>query len=158
MRAPSSWPLFGEGTAASYPELATDLRVLETELVGEFTRLDVAALRSQHAFRLAQVVLILGGLLATLLGTLQAALHRSAWAGIAEGVVVALLAAVFQLTSQLSLKQEYLEQRLRAERLRAEAYFYLARAGLYGDLAADAAAALLRRHVRLIARGQPLDV
>src|SRR5690348_362102 len=84
LRAPSSDPLLPPGVAEEFPALGSDIAVLNEQLLPHFEKLDRAALRSENGFRLAQVVLIIGGLIATLLGAVQAALPTSAWAGIVE--------------------------------------------------------------------------
>jgi Protein of unknown function (DUF4231) len=158
LRAPrESEPVLPPGTAANDAELKDDLAALEQELAPEFSELDLAALRSQHGFRLGQVLLIFGGLVATVLGAVQAALHHAAWAGIAEAVILAVLGAVFRLVGDLNFKENYLDPRLKAERLRAEFFFFLARTGQYGKLDPDAARRLLRQRSIKIKAGQNVD-
>jgi hypothetical protein len=144
-------------TATKYPELKDDLAVLERDLSPQFEEVDLAALRNQHGFRLGQVLLIFGGLIATVLGTVQAALHHAAWAGIAEAIILAVLGALFRLVGDLNLKENYLDQRLKAERLRAEFFFFLSRAGQYSALDPDAAQRLLRQRAIKIRAGQNID-
>jgi hypothetical protein len=158
LRAPSeSQPVLPADTADKYPELKGDLVALEEELAPRFKELDLEALRNQHGFRLGQVLLIFGGLIATVLGAVQAALSHAAWAGIAEAIILAMLGAVFRLVGDLNLKENYLDQRLKAERLRAEFFFFLARAGEYGKLDPDAARRLLRQRATKIKAGQNVD-
>jgi hypothetical protein len=158
LRSPSaSQPVLPTDTATDHPGLKDDLETLEQELAPSFAELDLEALRNQNGFRLGQVLLIFGGLVATILGTLQAALAHSAWAGIAEAIILALLGAVFRLVGDLNLKENYLDKRLKAERLRAEFFFFLARTGQYGELDQTAARQLLRQRTVKITAGQNVD-
>jgi hypothetical protein len=72
---------------ASCPALEDDFAVLDRELLPRFQELDRTALQAQNQFRLEQVVLILGGVLAVLLGALQGALRDAAWPGVVEALV-----------------------------------------------------------------------
>lgn len=136
-----------------YRPLAPDIQVLRAELFEEFRTLDTTALRRQNGFRLGQFLMIIGGLIATLLGALQAALPDSHWPGIAEAGLVLALALLFLANGQLNLKQDYLDQRLKAERLRAECFFFLARVGGYSTLDDAGSRELLRQRVNLIKTG-----
>jgi hypothetical protein len=153
LRAPSSLPLLPAEIAKEFPELSSDIGVLADELFKDFEKLDVAALGSQNGFRRAQFLLIVGGLVATLLGAIQAALPKAGWAGLIEVCVVTALVLLVGLTGQLNFKQEYLDQRLQAERLRAECFFFLARAGGYSTLDGDGSRSLLEKRVALIKTG-----
>lgn len=156
-RAPASDPLLPANAAVQFPELESDLEVLQRELVPSFDELDHAALRSQHGFRLAQLLLIAGGLIATVLGAVQAALSGSRWAGIAETVLLAALGGLFKFSGDLNFKQDYLDQRLKAERMRAECFFYLARAGPYSNLDPAELPSELQHRVALITIGKAAD-
>jgi len=136
-----------------YRPLASDIKVLRTELFEEFKTLDIAALKRQNGFRLGQFLMIIGGLIATLLGSLQAALPHTHWPGIAEAVLVLALALLFLANGQLKFKQDYLDQRLKAERLRAECFFFLARVGGYSALDEAGSRNLLEKRVKLIKTG-----
>jgi hypothetical protein len=153
LRAPSSDPLLPTGVAEEFPALASDIDVLKEELFPDFEKLDVAALRSQNGFRLSQLVLIVGGLAATLLGAIQAALPKSAWAGIVEVSLVLVLGVLFVVSGQLSFQEDYLDRRLKAERLRAECFFFLARVGGYSALDENGSRVLLEQRVALIKAG-----
>jgi hypothetical protein len=152
-RAPASDPLLPRNAAQRSPDLESDLEVLRQELFPGFEELDRTALSSQHGFRLAQVLLIVGGLIATVLGAIQTALAGSRWAGIAETVLLAALGGVFRFSGDLNFKQDYLDQRLKAERMRAECFFYLARAGPYSGLDPAALPGELQHRVALITTG-----
>lgn len=153
LRTPSSYPLLPPGVAKEFAALEPDINILEQKLFKQFEALDGAALKSQNGFRLAQVLLILGGLLATLLGAIQIAQPHTAWAGITEAILVAALAFVFQVSGEINFKQDYLDQRLKAERMRAECFFYLARVGQYSALDSAASSVLLEHRVALIQTG-----
>lgn len=153
LRAPPSDPLLPAEVAEEFPALGPDIDVLNEALFPEFQKLDVAALKSQNGFRLSQLVLIVGGLLATLLGAIQAALPRSAWAGIVEVTLVLILGVLFVVSGQLSFQEDYLDRRLKAERLRAECFFFLARAGGYSALDENRSRLLLKQRVALIKAG-----
>jgi Protein of unknown function (DUF4231) len=107
--------------------LADDLVLLDEVLQPSFERLDAAALRAQNSYRLLRLLLLFGGALATLLGTWQAASDGSEWAGLAEGVLGALLAGVAALLQARGFHRRYLATRLGAERLRSECFLFLAR-------------------------------
>lgn len=154
LRAPTSYPVLPPGVEEKdeFKILSPDIDFLRSNLFGEFEKLDNAALERQHGFRLGQFLMILGGLIATVLGSIQAALH-SHWAGIAEAGLVAALVVLFQINGDLNLKQDYLDQRLKAERLRAECFFFLARVGGYSELNEAKSRDLLERRVKLIRTG-----
>jgi hypothetical protein len=138
--------------AARFPALAAELTVLGDELVPAFERADLAALQAQNRFRGAQVALILGGALIAILGSLQAALGDSVpWPSIVQLAVGAVLAWVGAKQRRPRTQQRYLEQRLIAERLRAEAFLFLGGVGY--PPGADAQRARLAERVREITRG-----
>jgi Protein of unknown function (DUF4231) len=114
--------------------LEEDFAVLDRELLPRFRELDRTALRAQNQFRLEQVVLILGGVLAVVLGALQGALRDAAWPGVAEAVVGGLLAVVGVRTRELHAQRRYLTSRVKAERLRGEYFRYLGRVGQYAGV------------------------
>ena len=153
LRAPSSDPLLGPEVADEFPALGSDIDVLNEALFPHFEKLDRAALKSQNGFRLSQVVLIIGGLIATLLGAVQAALPTSAWAGIVEVSLVLVLGVLFVVSGRLSFQEDYLDRRLKAERLRAECFFFLARVGGYSTLDDAGSRDLLKQRVNLIKTG-----
>jgi hypothetical protein len=154
-RAATSYALLPEKIEETdeYKPLASDIKVLRAEVFDEFQKLDMAALRRQNGFRVGQFLMIIGGLIATLLGALQAALPDSHWPGIAEAGLVLGLALLFLANGQLNLKQDYLDQRLKAERLRAECFFFLARVGGYSTLDDAGSHDLLKQRVNLIKTG-----
>ncbi len=150
---PAAHPIVPPARRADYPALERDFAVLDAELVPRFEALDVEAGRAQNGFRLAQLLLILGGLAATVLGAIQAVQGQGSWAGFAEAGVVAVLGAVLAISGDLRVKHDYLDSRLRAERLRAEYFLFLSRAADYSGREDHDAAKVLRRRVRSITGG-----
>ena len=125
------------------PELATDFDTLAKELMPHFRELDAKALRLQNEFRLEQVLLILGGTLATILGVLQASLG-AVWSGIIESVLAAVLSAIAMRAKTMRAQQGYFTERLKAEKLRAEYFLFLGRIGNYAE-GPERLAQLIRR-------------
>jgi hypothetical protein len=132
-RPPPEWPLVSPATRADAPLLTAELAYLEETLVPRFRALDRAALRAQHSFRFASMVLILGGATATSLGAAQAAKGGgSLWFGVAEGIVAAVVAGVHVYARGRGFQQIYLTKRLSAERMKSQYYLFVTRAGAYG--------------------------
>ena len=132
---PPDEPIVPTDAQMQHAVFSADFKELENELLPHFRELSVEALRVQNQFRRQQVVLIFGGACATVLGAMQSSLGSSAavWAGIFETVLAAILAAV-ALRAQTTHAQEfYFTNRLKAERLRAEYFLFLARVGIYED-------------------------
>lgn len=117
---------------ARRPDLAADFATLESELMPYFRELDANALRLQNQFRLRQVTLIFGGALATILGALHANL-ASAWIGISETVLAAVLSGVAVRSLTARAHERYSSDRLKAEKLRSEYFLFLGRIGTYLD-------------------------
>lgn len=138
-----------------YEALAFDIRILRTELFEEFKKLDIAALKRQNYFRLVQFLMIAGGLIATLLGSIQAAFPHSHWAGKVEFVLIAVLIALFVANALLNPRKAYLDRRLKAERLRAECFYFLACVDPYTGRDKANSGALLKERVELIKAGGP---
>lgn len=108
-----------------YPALEDDFKTLERVLVPVFQKIDEQALKFQNQFRLWQVLLILGGALATILGALQATFSTAIWLGIIEGVLGIALATVTATVRQLQFQEKYFHLRLKAEALRREYFLFL---------------------------------
>jgi Protein of unknown function (DUF4231) len=147
-RAGEGEPIVPRAAPSELSALAADLALLDEVLEPSFQRLDAAALEAQNYYRLLRLVLIFGGALATLLGTWQAASDGSEWAGLAEGLLGALLAGVAALLQARGFHRRYLATRLGAERLRSECFLFLARTEQQVDPAA-ARASLERRVLRI---------
>jgi hypothetical protein len=116
---------------SEFPEFADDFAVLERELLPHFRALDGEALSRQNQFRLDQAVLIFGGLLAAVLGAIQAAAPEMPWPGAAECVVAAVLTAIAFRQRELHARERYSASRLKAEALRGEYFLFLGRLSPY---------------------------
>jgi hypothetical protein len=125
--------------------------VLDREVAGAFAELDLAALRGQNSYRRQQVLILLGSALLTGLGGLQAILPGQRWPGIVLALLGALVATSTRLTDERESKREYLEARLKAERLRALHFVYLSRTGAFAGPDRETA---LRRSVLAIRAGK----
>jgi hypothetical protein len=121
------------GAKTSYPNLIPDLAFLDQALMPDFRRLDRDALRCQNNFYLAQLTLIVGGALATILGAVQAGLGGNLALGLLETAVAAVIGLGALRTGAQTAQQGYFGNRLRAERLRSEYFLYLAGVPPYAD-------------------------
>lgn len=117
------------------PAFAGDFKTLDDELMPHFRELDAEALLVQNQFRLQQVTLIFGGVLATILGALHASFGAApaVWAGIIESVLAATLSAVALRAQGTHAQERYFTDRLKAEKLRTEYFLFLGRVGAYAD-------------------------
>lgn len=151
-RAQSPDPFVPSQALANYPALDADIQHLDRELMPAFRRLDEESLRAQNTFRLGQLALILGGTVATALGAVQAALGGGiATLAVPEALLAGLLAGMVVYIRGRRAQGLYATNRLRAERLRSEYFFFLARAGKYAEQDERARIDLLSRQVREIA-------
>jgi hypothetical protein len=105
--------------------------VLERVVGPAFAESDRAALVEQNRYRRQQVVLAMGGVLLTGLGGLQAVLHDERWPGLLLVVLGLALAAVGRTAGELGTFERFLDERVKAERLRAMHFRYLSRTGRY---------------------------
>jgi hypothetical protein len=130
---PQSDDILPAEVQAQHPGWSEDFKILQDELVPHFRELNADALRFQNEFRLDQVMLILGGALATVLGVLHASLAHTAatWAGIVEAVLAAALSAVALRARTAGAQQRYFSWRLKAEKMRAEYFLFLGSVGPY---------------------------
>jgi hypothetical protein len=134
---PKVWPWIPDADDVRYAVLSVDLVAIHEDLVPAFQDADFAALRAQNAFRGAQVMLILGGAVVAILGSLQAGLGDTVtWPSIAQLVVGATLTGIGAMQTRLGAQQRYLRRRLVAERLRSEAFLFLGRIGYPTDAGA----------------------
>ena len=132
LRAPGpSQPVLPADTATRYPALAEDVAVLERLVGEEFANSDHAALVEQNRYRRQQVVLALGAALLTGLGGLQAVMPDQRWPGIVLVVLGLVLTAVGRTAGELGTFERFLDERVKAERLRAMHFRYLSRTGRY---------------------------
>ncbi len=152
LRAPSvSWPVIPEESRAAYPELAADFAVLDREVTPAFTEADQAALRDQNRYRRQQVLILLGSAMITGLGGLQAVFPSHRWPGLLLALLGIVLAASTRLAKEGASQADYLSARVKAERLRALYFRYLAAMGPYVGPNREIA---LRRAVAAIKAGK----
>lgn len=109
-----------------YPALAADLAVIEKIIVPAFNGYDIDAQRAQNIYYRQQVILIGIGALTSGFGAVQAALGHDAWPGIVVGALGAFSAGTAALAQERRAQRAYLDNRTKAERLRAAAFAYLA--------------------------------
>lgn len=119
---------------SKYPALASDFAVLAQELLPQFRQLDNDAMRMQNQFRRLEIIMILGGILATILGAVQTARAYDAWPGIAEAILTGTLGIVAYVVRERRPQQTYFTSRLKAELLRGEYFLYLGRISPYADV------------------------
>lgn len=118
--------LIPAGRAEQYPTLAADLAVIDEVVVPAFRSYDIDAQRAQNTYRRQQVAILGIGALTSGFGAVQAAAGHDAWPGIVVGVLGALSAGTAALAQERRAQLAYLDNRTKAERLRAEAFAYLA--------------------------------
>jgi hypothetical protein len=128
----------------NYPDFKADFDVLEQNLLPYFRELDNEALRAQNQFRRQQIILIVGGVIASTLGAVQAALSEAKWPGISEAGLTAFLTMVAFFARELNAQKHYFANRLKAETLRGEYFLFLGRMGSYAN-DADRVPNLIRR-------------
>jgi hypothetical protein len=132
-----------------YPALANDLAVWHDRVEPQFRRLDHQAQILQNQFWRQYLALITGGLAATSLGAIQAALGGGVKAlAVTETVLTGVLAGLIVLIRDRRAHHGYLTARLKAERIKSEFFLFLARVGSY---AADDRATRLMEHIDEIA-------
>ena len=115
-----------------YRELREDLYVWTDTYEDRFRKLDHQAQKLQNQFWRQNVVLIIGGLIATTLGATQAALGGgNVWLAVATAVLTGLLAGLTVLIRSRRAQQGYLTARLKAEQIKSEYFLFLGRVGDY---------------------------
>ena len=138
------WPVVPPESLEQYPVLAADLTVWREQLEPRFRQLDHRAQILQNQFWRQRVALIAGGLVATSLATVQAAMGGgNVDLAVLQAVLTGLLAGLTVLIRSRRAQHGYLSARLKAERIKSEFFLFLARAGAYadGDRADQASAA-----------------
>jgi len=146
-----SSPVIPPEARETYPALRDDIDLLSQEALPAFTRYDLEALRDQNSYRAQQIVLLVGAALVSGLGGLQAVFPGQRWPGVLLAVLGLLLGAFGRWARRQRSLDAYLTARLRAERLRAVHFQFLAGQGHY---AGPDRAAALRTSVRSIADGR----
>jgi Protein of unknown function (DUF4231) len=130
--AADTWPVVSQQHLASYPELAVDLELWITQVEPRFRRLDQQAMMLQNQFWLQNVALIIGGLIATSIGAVQAAVGGGIEALAAvQAILTGLLAGLTVLIRSRRAQHGYLTARLKAERIKSEFFLFLGRVGNY---------------------------
>jgi len=147
----TSHPIVDPQTAADFPELAEDVVTADGVVATAFAESDRAALVHQNRYRRQQTVIILGTALLSGLGGLQAVLPDQRWPGILLIVLGLLLTFVGRAAGELDTFNAFLDERIKAERLRSAYFRYLSRTGRYGT--ADRSTQL-RRAVVAIKKGE----
>lgn len=125
--------LHGPFPPAMVHEYAADIDVLGKHLLPQYLFEDEEAKRAQNEFRRDQVILIIGGVIATGLAALPAALPLSIkdeWS-VAAAIFTAFLAAWASRSRDLASQERWRTSRLKAELLRGEYFLYLGRAKPY---------------------------
>jgi Protein of unknown function (DUF4231) len=150
LRAEST-PVVPHGVRSSYPGLTADLAVLDDVVGPSFAAADRAALIEQNRHRLFQVLILFGSAVLSGSAALQGVFPDQRWPGILSAVLGLLLATVGQTAGELGTLTEFQSSRMKAERLRAMHFEYLARAGRFGGPDRDTA---LRRAVIAIEAGK----
>lgn len=127
-----SRPVIPADAQARYPELGDDLTTLERHVAPAFTDRDREALTCQNSYRRVQLSLFVASALLTGLGGLQAVWPERRWPGILLAVLGVLLTALTQWEKERDWLTRFLTARVRAERLRALHFQYLARVSPFG--------------------------
>ncbi len=128
------WPVVQPEWLTQYQMLAQDLTVWCEQLEPRFRRLDHRAQILQNKFWRQRVTLIAGGLVATSLATVQAAMGGGIIAlAVAQAGLTGLLAGVTVLIRSRRAQHGYLTARLKAERIKSEFFLFLARAAYYSE-------------------------
>jgi hypothetical protein len=132
------WPgdraLVPPESLTNYQTLKTDIAVWTKQLEPRFRKLDHRSQILQNQFWRQRVMLIAGGLLATSLATVQAALGGgNVYLAASQAVLTGLLAGLTVLIRSRRAQRGYLSARLRAEQIKSEFFLFLARAGDYAE-------------------------
>lgn len=118
----------------NYQTLEADIALWIRQLEPRFRKLDHRAQKMQNQFWRQRVMLIAGGLLATSLATVQAALGGgNVYLAAFQAVLTGLLAGLTVLIRSRRAQRGYLSARLRAEQIKSEFFLFLARAGGYAE-------------------------
>lgn len=132
------WPgdraLVPPESLTNYQTLKTDIAVWTKQLEPRFRKLDHRSQILQNQFWRQRVMLIAGGLLATSLATVQAAVGGgNVYLAASQAVLTGLLAGLTVLIRSRRAQRGYLSARLRAEQIKSEFFLFLARAGDYAE-------------------------
>lgn len=130
-RSAVSRPIVTAEEREPYPALAEDLAYADKTVGPAFAESDRTALLAQNRYRRQQVTVILGSVVLSGLGGLQAALRDASWPGLALAIVGFALVAVGRTADELKTLDTFLTERLIAERLRSAYFRFLSRTGRY---------------------------
>jgi hypothetical protein len=145
-----SEPVVSSQLRSRYPALTADFQVLDEVVAKPFEQSDRDALRNERAHRAAQLLIIVGSALVSVLGAFEAAFAEQRWWGIAVAVAGVLVAGVSRFGRERDSLAEFLRARIQAERLRGEYFWFLARIAPYDG---DDRVRALRHAVADIRRG-----
>jgi hypothetical protein len=131
---PDDPPVVRPADLATYPALAGDLTVWTDQVERRFRKLDHQARILQNQFWRQHLALIIGGLVATSLGAVQAALGGGVVGlAVAQAILTGVLAGLTVLIRSRRVQHGYFTTRLRAERIKSEYFLFLARVGSYAE-------------------------
>jgi hypothetical protein len=147
----TSQPVIPAEKRVAYPRLADDFDVLDRVVGPVFRDSDSAALRNQNRYRRQQVAVLVGSVVASGLGGLQAVFPDQRWPGVLLTALGIGLAASSRVTSEIGALADYLTERVKAERLRTLYFRFLSRTGSYAGADRETA---LRRAVVAIKSGR----
>jgi hypothetical protein len=119
---------FGLDAGQVYPRLHDAIVEGHREVYPYFAECDQTAVREQQRYRLFVVAAMIGGLVTTVFGAVQAALPNEWWPGVVVATVGASTTAVTTVARRQGALDSYLQARLRAERLRSLYVSYIAAA------------------------------
>lgn len=150
---------------AEYPTLEPDFEIVRNVLNPAFNRADTASRQYQGRFRASELVLILGAVVAIMLGAIAAAASppstnsvanaQNIWA-VAESLLTFGLGAFAFVVRKLRWHDRWLRQRTIAETLRGEQFLFLGRVAGYAE-AEDLRRALETRVLEIERQGVKTD-
>jgi SLOG in TRPM, prokaryote len=126
-------PLLGPRAEDRYPALRTRIEEADRIVFPAFAALDVAARAEQNRYRWFTMLALMGGLLTTAFGALQAWLNSQPWPGVVVATVGAATSALTTVARRQGSLQTYLTARIRAERLRSLYFEHLTKPPASGD-------------------------
>ncbi len=126
-------PLLGPRADDRYPALRRRIEEADRIVFPAFAALDMTARAEQNRYRWFTTLALLGGLLTTMFGALQAWLHSQPWPGVVLATVGAATSALTTVARRQGSLQTYLTARIRAERLRSLYFEHLAKPPVTGD-------------------------
>jgi hypothetical protein len=126
-RPASPAQLLTPSARSRYPALQQRLDDVDNVVYPAFVSCDEAAEVEQNRYRWFIVLSILGGLLTTTFGAVQAWLQSVAWPGIVVATLAAATSAITTVARRQGSLDNYLAARIRAERLRSLYFEHLAK-------------------------------